>query len=225
MFYTINIMFTNLHLRLFLFFLLTSATVLSQKKVIKKFETQLKEIEISTLGLDDVLIENTDANFIEIFLTAENIAEQHIIYKEEFNTLKIQFEIPESLPEDKVFRKFITERLQRASVVLKIPSNKEITVFGDEINIESKSYKGDLNIFIEKGILKLHTIIENLVVKMYAGNLYATSNNTSIDIVSNTGKIIINDVLVDKTYQKRDAKSTKEVRVNSAKANIFLTAE
>ncbi|QXP63342.1 hypothetical protein [Polaribacter sp. HaHaR_3_91] len=191
----------------------------------KKFETQLKEIEISTHGLDSFVIENSDSNFIEVYLIAENITKQHILYKEEFNTLKIQFEIPESLPEDKVFRKFITERLQRASVVLKVPGNKKITVFGDEINIESKSYKGDLNIFIEKGILKLHTIIENLAVKMYAGNLYASSNNTSIDIVSNMGKIVINDVLVEKTYQKRVAKSMKEIRINSAKANIFLTAE
>ncbi|MGJ8760000.1 MAG: hypothetical protein ACSHXA_05615 [Polaribacter sp.] len=191
----------------------------------KKFETQLKEIEIYTHGLDSFVIENSDSNFIEVYLIAENITKQHILYKEEFNTLKIQFEIPESLPEDKVFRKFITERLQRASVVLKVPGNKKITVFGDEINIESKSYKGDLNIFIEKGILKLHTIIENLAVKMYAGNLYASSNNTSIDIVSNMGKIVINDVLVEKTYQKRVAKSMKEIRINSAKANIFLTAE
>lgn len=193
--------------------------------MVKKFETQLKEIEIYTHGLDSFVIENSDSNFIEVYLIAENITKQHILYKEEFNTLKIQFEIPESLPEDKVFRKFITERLQRASVVLKVPGNKKITVFGDEINIESKSYKGDLNIFIEKGILKLHTIIENLAVKMYAGNLYASSNNTSIDIVSNMGKIVINDVLVEKTYQKRVAKSMKEIRINSAKANIFLTAE
>ncbi|QXP65855.1 hypothetical protein [Polaribacter sp. AHE13PA] len=218
-------MFNRRHLKIVFFFLLISTHILSQKKVVKKFETQLKEIEISTHGLDSFVIENSDSNFIEVYLIAENITKQHILYKEEFNTLKIQFEIPESLPEDKVFRKFITERLQRASVVLKVPGNKKITVFGDEINIESKSYKGDLNIFIEKGILKLNTIIENLAVKMYAGNLYASSNNTSIDIVSNMGKIVINDVLVEKTYQKRVAKSMKEIRINSAKANIFLTAE
>ena len=218
-------MFKRTHLKIVFFFLLISTSILSQKKAVKKFETQLKEIEISAHGLDSFVIENSDSNFIEVYLIAENITKQHIIYKEEFNTLKIQFEIPESLPEDKVFRKFITERLQRASVVVKIPSNKKITVFGDEINIESKSYQGDLNVFIEKGILKLHTIFANLVVKMYAGNLYATSSNSSIDIVSKTGKIVINDVSVDKTYQKRVAKSMKEVRINSAKANIFLTAQ
>ncbi|WP_218598140.1 hypothetical protein [Polaribacter sp. NJDZ03] len=212
-------------LKIVFFFLLISAPVLSQKKVVKKFETQLKAIEISTHGLDSFVIENSESNFVEVYLIAENIAEQHIIYKEEFNTLKIQFEIPESLPADKVFRKFITERLQRASVVLKIPSNKEVTVFGDEINIEAKSYKGGLNIFIEKGILKLHTIFANLEVRMYAGSLYATLNNTNINVVSKAGKLKINDVLVDKTYQKRVEKSDKKVLVNSIKANIFLTTK
>ena len=212
-------------LKIVFFFLLISAPILSQKKVVKKFETQLKAIEISTHGLDSFVIENSESNFVEVYLIAENIAEQHIIYKEEFNTLKIQFEIPESLPADKVFRKFITERLQRASVVLKIPSNKAVTFFGDEINIEAKSYKGDLNIFIEKGILKLHTIFANLEVRMYAGSLYATLNNTNINVVSKAGKLKINDVLVDKTYQKRVEKSDKKVLVNSIKANIFLTTK
>jgi hypothetical protein len=37
-------------------FCLISTAILSQKKVIKKFETQSKEIEVSTLGLDDFVI-------------------------------------------------------------------------------------------------------------------------------------------------------------------------
>ena len=202
-----------------------STAILSQKKVLKKFETQSKEIEISTLGLDDVVIENATSNFVEVYLIAENIEEQHIQYKEEYNLVKIQFEIPENIPEEKVFRKFITERLHRASAVIKIPKNKEITIFGDEINIESNSYQGDLTIFIEKGILKLHTIYANLVVKMYAGNLYTTLKKGNINIVSKTGKIKVNDVLIEKSYQKKEEKTDKEISINSIKANIFLTTQ
>ncbi len=202
-----------------------STVILSQKKVLKKFETQSKEIEIFTFGLDDVVIENSTSNFVEVYLIAENIEEQHIQYKEEYNLVKIQFEIPENIPEEKVFRKFITERLHRASAVIKIPKNKEITIFGDEINIESKSYKGDLNIYIEKGILKLHTIYASLKVKMYAGNLYAAVNKANIDVVSKTGKIKINDNLVEKSYKKKEEKSGEKISINSIKANIFLTTQ
>ena len=206
-------------------FCLISTAILSQKKVIKKVESQSKEIEISTLGLDDFVIENSESNFIEVYLVAENIEEQHILYKEEFDLVKIQFEIPDNKLEDGVFRKFITKRLHRASAIIKVPKNKVITVFGDEINVESKSYKGDLKIFIENGILKLHTIHANLEVKMYTGNLYATLNKGIIDVVSKTGKIKINDILVEKKYQKKEEKLDKEISIHSLNANIFLTTK
>ena len=204
---------------------LISTAVLSQKKVVKKIETQLQEIEISTLGIDDFVIENSDSNFIEITLFAENIEEQHIVYKEEYNLVKIQFEIPNNEIDDGVFRKFITKRLHRASVIIKVPKNKIITVFGDEINVESKSYKGDLKIFIENGILKLHEVHSNLEVKLYTGNLYATLNKGTIEVISKNGEIKINDILVEKKYQKKEGKLEKEISIQSLNANIFLTTK
>ena len=208
---------------LIILFCLISTAILSQKKVVKKFETQLKEIEISTLGLDDFVIENSESNFVEVYLFAENITEQHILYKEDGDLVKIQFEIPGNKLEDGVFRKFITKRLHRASAIIKVPKNKVITVFGDEINVESKSYKGDLKIFIENGILKLHTIYANLLVKMYGGNLYAKLNKASVNVVSKNGEIKINDVLVKKSYQNKAGKPDKEISIQSLNANIFLT--
>lgn len=206
-------------------FCLISVTVLSQKKVVKKFETKAREIEIATLGVDDLVIENSETDFIEIYLVAEDIAEQHILYKEVYNLVRIQFEIPEKISEEQIFRKFITERLQRASAVIKVPKNKKITVFGDEINVEFKSYKGDVEVFIEKGILKLHTIYSNLLVKMYSGNLHAALNKTNISVVSKKGKIKIDTIFVQKKYQKKVMESKNEVLINTQKANIFLTTQ
>lgn len=208
-----------------LLFCLLSSVVLSQKKITKKFQTKSKEIEISTLGLDDFVIENSESNLVEIYLFAEDSEEQHIVYNEAHNLLQIQFKIPNNNPEEKIFRKFITKRLHRASVIIKVPKNMKITVFGDEINIVSKSYKGDLNIFIEKGILKLHKIYANLFVKMYAGNIYAEVDKTNINVVSKTGTIKIDGVLVGKKHQKKEAKLNKEISINSLKANIFLTTK
>ncbi|MDG1226452.1 MAG: hypothetical protein P8P15_00600 [Polaribacter sp.] len=204
---------------------LISKVILSQNKVLQKFETELKEIEISPQGLDDVVIENSKSKFIEIYLNTENIGQQNIVYKEFNNRVKIQFEIPYTKQEDEVFRKFITKGLHRANAIIKVPKNKLITVFGDEINLESKSYKGDLKIFIENGILKLHTIYANLEVKMYSGNLYATLNNGMIDVVSKNGKIKLNNVLVKQINQNNEAELGKEISIHSLNANIFLTTE
>jgi hypothetical protein len=204
---------------------LVSKVTLSQNKLLQKFETQLKEIEISTQGLDDVVIENSTSKFIEIYLITENIGQQNIFYKEFNNRVKIQFQIPNNKQEDKVFRKFITKGLCRANAIIKVPKNKLITFFGDEINLESMSYKGDLKIFIENGILKLHKIYANLEVKMYSGNLYATLNKGMIDVVSKNGKIKVNNVLVEEIDQRQEVELDKKISIHSLNANIFLTTK
>lgn len=204
---------------------LVSKVTLSQNKLLQKFETQSKEIEISSQGLDDVVIENSTSKFIEIYLITENIGQQNIFYKEFNNRVKIQFQIPNNKQEDKVFRKFITKGLCRANAIIKVPKNKLITFFGDEINLESKSFKGDLKIFIESGILKLHKIYANLEVKMYSGNLYATLNKGMIDVVSKNGKIKVNNVLVEEVDQNQEVELDKEISIHSLNANIFLTTK
>jgi hypothetical protein len=204
---------------------LVSKVTLSQNKLLQKFETQSKEIEISSQGLDDVVIENSTSKFIEIYLITENIGQQNIFYKEFNNRVKIQFQIPNNKQEDKVFRKFITKGLCRANAIIKVPKNKLITFFGDEINLESMSYKGDLKIFIESGILKLHKIYANLEVKMYSGNLYATLNKGMIDVVSKNGKIKVNNVLVEEIDQRQEVELDKKISIHSLNANIFLTTK
>ena len=206
-------------------FLLINTVVFSQKKVIKKFDTAVNEIEISTIGLDSFVIENSTSNFIEITLYAENSNKQHIVFKSENKTAQLEFKISEIETEETVFRKFITKRLQRASASIKIPKGKKVTLFGENIGIESKNYKGRLAIFIDKGIVKLNNIQDNTSVKMYSGNIYATIKNTNVSLISNIGKINIDDVLYEKTYKKKQAKSNKELSVLSIKANIFLTTK
>ncbi|ARV06837.1 hypothetical protein BTO04_09135 [Polaribacter sp. SA4-10] len=208
-----------------LIFLLTSILVFSQKKASKKFETTVSEIEISTEGLDDFVLENSESEFLEIFLYAENPNKQHIVFDEENNIATIKFNIPEFKTDEKVFRKFITKRLNRASAVVKIPKHIIVTIFGDDINIASKSCQNNLSVFIEKGNVKLNTVKENTDVKLYSGNVFATSNNTAIDVISTIGSIHVNGALVAKSYQKNEEKATKKLTINTIKANIFLTTQ
>ena len=141
----------------------------------KNIETSQKEIEISTVGLDDFVIENSNSKFVEVILFAENIHEQGIVIAEENNRVSIKFQLDSLIIEETVFRKFITKRLQRAYAIVKIPKGKNLTIYGENHSIESKNFWGDLTIYIEKGIVKLNTIQSNTVVKMYAGTIYATA--------------------------------------------------
>ncbi|MDD7915668.1 hypothetical protein [Polaribacter ponticola] len=171
--------------------------------MIKKFDTAVNEIEISTIGLDSFVIENSTSNFIEITLYAENSNKQHIVFKSENKTAQLEFKISEIVTEETVFRKFITKRLQRANASIKIPKDKKVTIFGENLSFESKDYKGGLEVYLEKGIVKLNNIQDNIKVKLYSGNIYGHIKSANISVVSNIGKIKVDDIFYKKTYQKK----------------------
>jgi hypothetical protein len=205
-----------------LFFLISSSTF-SQKKIIKKVTTATKEIAIFTKGLDDLVLENSTSEFIEILLSAEDPNKQHIVIEEKSTKTDIKFKIPVFKSEDAVFRKYITKRLKRASVTIKIPKNKEVSIFGEHINISSKSYNGNLNVLIEKGIVKLDTIQQNLVLKMFEGNLFGVLKQSNLTIASKIGKIKIDAVFYKKKYKENRMNTGKEIAITTLKGNIFLT--
>ena len=213
----------NILLKTLSFFLLISSSTFSQKKIIKKFTTNTQEIAIFTKGLDDLVLENSTSKFIEILLYAEDPNKQHIIIEEKSTETEIKFKIPVFKSEDAVFRKYITKRLKRASVTIKIPKNKEVSIFGEHINISSKSYNGNLNILIEKGIVKVDTIQQNLVLKMYEGNLFGVLKQSNLTIVSKIGEIKIDAVFHKKKYKENRMDSGKEIAITTIKGNIFLT--
>jgi hypothetical protein len=213
----------NILLKTLSFFLLISSSTFSQKKIIKKFTTNTQEIAIFTKGLDDLVLENSTSKFIEILLYAEDPNKQHIVIEEKSTETEIKFKIPVFKSEDAVFKKYITKRLKRASVTIKIPKNKEVSIFGEHINISSKSYNGNLNILIEKGIVKVDTIQQNLVLKMYEGNLFGVLKQSNLTIVSKIGEIKIDTVFHKKKYKENRMDSGKEIAITTIKGNIFLT--
>ena len=213
----------NILLKILPFFFLMSSDAFSQKKIIKKLTTNTKEIAIFTKGLDDLVLENSTSEFIEILLYAEDPNKQHIVIEEKSTKTDIKFKIPVFKSEDAVFRKYITKRLKRASVTIKIPKNKEVSIFGEHINISSKSYNGNLNVLIEKGIVKLDTIQQNLVLKMYEGNLFGVLKQSNLTIASKIGKIKIDAVFYKKKYKENRMDMNKEISITTLKGNIFLT--
>ena len=213
----------NILLKILPLFFLMSSGAFSQKKIIKKFTTNIKEIAIFTKGLDDLVLENSTSEFIEILLYAEDPNKQHIVIEEKSTKTDIKFKIPVFKSEDAVFRKYITKRLKRASVTIKIPKNKEVSIFGEHINISSKSYNGNLNVLIEKGIVKLDTIQQNLILKMYEGNIFGVLKKSNLTIASKIGKIKIGTVFYKKKYEENRMDIGKEISITTLKGNIFLT--
>lgn len=203
------------------FFIINVYATFGQQILLKTYETTLSEIEVASFGLDEVKIVNTDAPNIEVCLYDEN-PNSHMIHIEEASSvLKIGFELMFH-KESTVFKKFITKRLHRASVVIKLPKNKQLTLHGDHVDVISESYHGDLNIYINKGFINLQKVKGNVVLKLFQGNVFAQVTNTNIDVVSKKGKIVVNDTLHHKKYQKSIKNSSKFFKLTSLHTNVTL---
>ena len=208
--------------KLFYLFLLFSITLFAQKKVIKTIDFQTKSLVINTFGLDAITVENSENQLLEIELFAENALQQHIVFetRNEQGILKFNLSLPTA--EKEVFRKYITKRLNRASVKLKVPENCKLTFNGNNINIITQSIQNNMDIFLDKGILKFGTISSKIFTKLYGGNIYADVSNSNFTVSSNLGDIIFKE----KTHKRQlvEKKATKQfnLEILSIKANIFL---
>lgn len=209
---------------LLVLFLWMSCQLFSQQTIIKSFSSDAKSVEISTEGLDEIIIQNSENDQIEVSLFDENPNAHHIIVEDKKEDLKISFEL-DFLEDDSVFRKYITKRLNRASIVVKLPKNKGITVLGTTIDVISKNYNGNLSIYIDKGYVNLNEVQQNVDVKLFQGTISATVSNSNIDIKSTNGQIVVNE----KTYLKKYKKATKNVvkifSVSSINANVTITTQ
>ena len=208
----------------FIFFVLINGVHFGQQKSFKQFETTLINLEINTEGLDQIIIENSNNNFISIHLNEENPNAHHIFSTEENGVLKIGFQTVLQ-PKKKIFRKFITERLNRASVKIMLPKHKNLTFLGDEIDIISSNYQGNISIFIDKGTLKLSDLKGNLQLHLFSGNVFLNTSEGKIDIKSNNGRIEVDNKFMSTPFIKLDENSSRKVTVKSINANITLTTK
>lgn len=208
--------------RVLILFLCVTSLSYSQKKISKTFVASSKEINIYTEGLDNLILENSNSDVVEVFLMAESYDEQLINVENSLTEANIKFAFKGTETREVVFRKYITKRLQRANAIVKIPKNKSVYVFGENVDIESKNIDNDLAIYIDNGIVKLNKIQAKTTLKLYSGNVYAAFKNTLVDVKSANGKIRINDVEKKNEYKKTPSLIRNQLTISSIKANLFL---
>lgn len=200
--------------------LISQFAIWGQNSSFKSFVSPLNEIEVNVKALDEVKIQNSETNELEIHVLSQSEQLYDVIVKEFESFLKINFKV--SSLSNNVFRKYITKRVNRASVLIKIPENKSITIIGENVDVVSENFNGDLNIFIEKGYINLNEVKRSLNLKLFQGNVYFSSNKSNFNITTNRGKIKCNDSLKISPFLQRNRNFKKQITISSIRANIFL---
>ncbi len=210
---------------LFIVVVCSNLSLIAQKRVVKSISYNSNSLEVSTLGLDEIKIENGESDKVEVVLVAENASKQFVIFEEEEGKLLLRFQLQRLKPESSVFRKFITERLERGSAILRVPKNTSVKISGENCNVIVNADLKELSLDLLNSIIRLNKTPKQASFQFYAGNLFTKMSNQSIDVESNTGTISVDG-------QKRNTKSFKIVqknapnlRIRTIKGNIFLTSQ
>jgi len=205
----------------FLLFLYTSSFVFSQQVLVETFETDVSNIDIEAFELDEIKIINSLDNKFEVQLFYENLNSHIITTKEEFGIFKIGFKTG-FIKKPTIFRKFITERIHRASAIVKLPKNKTLLINGTHVDVISKSYQGNIHVYIDKGTVKLNDVYENATVNLFQGNVFASTIKSNLNLISNNGFIKVNDTVYDKKHQKSIKDILKCFNFSSIHGNITV---
>lgn len=111
---------------------------------------------------------------------------------------------------------------------IKIPENKKVDISFTQGNFYANNFKGDLNLKVEEGIIKINHFEGLVNVQINTGNVYFNEiKNIKIDVVSNLGLVSSNLLMENKNQSKNHLKGVfgenfNELNVKAIMANIQL---
>ncbi len=179
----------------------------------------IDQIELTTWEKEDKIVvtaESEDNNIPNIFLEERN----NIIF---IKSVDVYFE-QEVLEIDKqcsIQPIFTTYHI-------KIPENKKVDISFTQGNFYANNFKGDLNLKVEEGIIKINHFEGLVNVQINTGNVYFNEiKNVKIDVVSNLGLVSSNLLMQNKNQRKNHLKGVfgknfNELNVKAILANIQL---
>lgn len=210
----------------FIGLLLFTLGISAQQKISKRIKSDANYVEIRTNGIDNLIIQETDSDELEMTITDQD----GLGVLDDFSctegrcVVQIKTELKIEHPNTNKINQFPVQPPSNVSAVVKIPKKRKVTVFGDEIDIQTKGYQGTLLILIEKGSIKIDQVKGITDIELNSGSVYANVNKNQLDIKTRKGSILLNDS-VQKSPLRRKRKNSHRFVVKSVNANVVLTEQ
>lgn len=198
----------------------------AQQKIIKTVESDAPYVEIKTDGIDNLVIEESDSNQLEMIISdADGLGVLEDFSCNDYNCiLSIKAQLKIDNPITNKINQFPLAPPSNVSAVVKIPKSKKVTVFGEMIDIQTDGYEGILRILIDKGNVRIKGIKGITEVDLFAGTVYASIEENALDIKTRKGRISVNEEVQKSPFRKKIKKAHKLV-VKSINANVVLTEQ
>ncbi|MDT7832729.1 hypothetical protein RQM59_10090 [Flavobacteriaceae bacterium S356] len=212
---------------IFIVFLLSTLGLLAQQKVVRTIQSEATAIYITIEGIDNLKIEESETNSIEMTLLDMNELGvlESFTCEDKSCVLNVKAVVKKTHAINDKIHQFPLAPPTNVTAVVKIPKHKKVTIEAGMVDIQSKGYEGTLKVRIDKGNIRIPSIKGVVVVELFAGVIHATvSKEIVLDLQTRKGKIMVNRQLVKSTYKKKE-KGQKQLRVRSINANVVLTSK
>ena len=191
------------------------------------FKAMPTDIYISIEGIDNLKIEESDTNSIEMTLLDMNELGviESFTCEDKTCVLKVKAVVKQTHAINDKIHQFPLAPPSNVTAVVKVPKHKNVTIEGAMVDIQSKGYEGTLKVRIDKGNISIEKTKGIIDVEVFAGVIYATvSKETVLDIQTRKGRISLEKKTIKSPYKKKE-KGLKQLRVRSINANVVLTSK
>jgi hypothetical protein len=197
-------------------FLFFSFVAFGQQTITKSIVSDAPYIELKTVGIDDLIIKESETSKLEITILNANLGILENVSCTDYNcVLSVATELKETLMLSSINR-------TKVSGIVKIPKGKKVTVFGETINLKIEGYQGVLRVFINEGNIDVKKIKGITDIALSSGNIYAQIEDASLDIKTRKGRITFDNKVQKSPYTMKQQKKRRLI-VKSKKANVVLT--
>ena len=208
--------------------LLFSVYANSQEIVEKRINSKLDNIVIEFDLIDHILLlNNNDTEDIIVRAEGSTLAPNYQINEVGDHVLiigKQSFVENIEFDEDKI----CSVEPNYTSYQIYIPKNRILFISFIGGNFYADNFKGELNLRVEDGILKLHNIAENTNIQLNSGSIFVDKiEKTEIDAETNLGILITDlpDKMTNTPKRKlelSDPETNKSLKIRTIMANIYL---
>lgn len=196
----------------------------SQQKFVKTLALTVPSIEIATQGVDALTIYPSESDNLRVELVGYD-AEIHTFstrIQGEVMLLTIDYAL--ALGNNIKTEKYCVEPPNNVTAVLYIPKSKQVSVFGDQIDITATALLKSLNIAITKGNVYVDTQKSSATIKLFSGNVYAYCPQNTLGIDTRNGIISMNGKELENPYRNEKG-SGPTLEVVSVHANVILSTK
>lgn len=209
---------------IFLFLLSIASKTIAQQKFVKTFKVSATTIEIDTKGVDAIEFLTSDTEAITVELVGYDAEIHHFNASTQAGLLKITVDYAIALGYNTKTEKYCVVPPNNVTAVVHIPKGKQVRVFGDQLDISSSSFQGDLEIAITKGNIYLNLEHTSAIVRLFSGNVFALIGDRGLAIETRNGEITLDGATVQNPYNTPNGME-EQLKLISVHANVVLSTK